>query len=123
MRFKNVGALALVVVATGCNSKNAVTGGENAGNKTATAEQRAPGTGTAGAALAEARAALNAGQVDEAAAKLAKLQAEGAVFNATQAKDYRQAMSDAYDRAIEGAQKGDPKAQAALQLLRAAAPH
>ncbi|MBM3840579.1 MAG: hypothetical protein FJ398_21980 [Verrucomicrobia bacterium] len=69
-----------------------------------------------------ARTSLKAGNVDEAAARLAQLQLQGTRFNAQQAKDYRQALSEAYDRAIEGAQRGDPRAQAALQLLRAAGP-
>ena len=73
-------------------------------------------------AISSARKLLKAGNVDEAAAKLAQLQIQGATFNAQQAKDYRQALSEAYDRAIEGVQRGDPKAQAALQLLRAAGP-
>jgi anti-sigma regulatory factor (Ser/Thr protein kinase) len=60
--------------------------------------------------------------VDEAAARLAQLQLQGASFNKQQAKDYRQAISETYDRAIEAAQRGDPKGQTALQLLRAAGP-
>src|SRR5216117_612359 len=73
-------------------------------------------------AITSARNLLKEGNVDEAAAQLARLQLQGASFNAQQAKDYRQALSEAYDRAIEAAQRGDPKAQAALQLLRAAGP-
>jgi len=73
-------------------------------------------------AISAARNLLKAGNVDEAAAKLAQLRIQGATFNAQQAKDYRQALSEAYDRAIEAAQHGDPKAQTAIQLLRAAAP-
>jgi hypothetical protein len=73
-------------------------------------------------AISEARKSLKAGNVDEAAARLAQVRLEGAKFNAQQAKDYRQALSEAYDRAIEAAQRGDPKGQAAIQLLRAAAP-
>jgi hypothetical protein len=73
-------------------------------------------------AIASAREQLKAGSVDEAAARLAKLQLQGASFNAQQAKDYRQALSEAYDRAIEASQRGDPKGDAALELLRAAAP-
>jgi hypothetical protein len=73
-------------------------------------------------AISAARNSLKAGAVDEAAARLAQLRIQGASFNAQQAKDYRQALSEAYDRAIEAAERGDPKAQAAIQLLRAAAP-
>jgi hypothetical protein len=72
--------------------------------------------------ITAARTLLKAGSVEEAAAHLASLQIQGASFSAQQAKDYRQALSEAYDRAIEAAQRGDPKAQAALQLLRAAGP-
>jgi len=72
--------------------------------------------------ITSARNLLKAGNVDEAAARLAQLQLQGASFNAQQAKDYRQALSEAYDQAIEAAQRGDPKGQAALQLLRAAGP-
>ena len=73
-------------------------------------------------AISSARDLLKAGNVEEAAAQLARLQLQGASFNAQQAKDYRQALSEAYDRAIEAVQRGDPKGQAALQLLRAAGP-
>ena len=73
-------------------------------------------------AITSARNLLKAGNVEEAAAQLARLQLQGASFNAQQAKDYREALSEAYDSAIEGVQRGDPKAQAALQLLRAAGP-
>src|SRR5947199_6395667 len=72
--------------------------------------------------ITSARNLLKAGNVDEAAAQLARLQLQGASFNAQQAKDYRLALSEAYDRAIEAAQRGDPKGQAALQMLRAAGP-
>jgi anti-sigma regulatory factor (Ser/Thr protein kinase) len=47
---------------------------------------------------------------------------QGASFDKQQAKDYRQVLSETYDRAIEAAQRGDPKGQTALQLLRAAGP-
>jgi hypothetical protein len=72
--------------------------------------------------ISSARESLKEGNVAEAAARLAALQAQGAGFDARQAKDYRQALSEAYDKALEGAQRGDPKAQEALALLRAAGP-
>src|SRR5207247_3240249 len=82
----------------------------------------APAASTPTAVISAARDSLKSGNVDEAAAKLAQLQMQGTSFNKQQAKDYRQALSEAYDRAIEAAQRGDPKGQAALQLLRDAAP-
>jgi hypothetical protein len=81
-----------------------------------------PAPQNAAGAISAARDQLQRGNVDAAAAKLAQLQVQGASFNAQQAKDYRQALSEAYDRAIEAMERGDPKGQAALQLLRAAAP-
>lgn len=113
----------------GCNSK-VETPAPTAAAKPPPAQQETPAPDpTADAAVVtpaqfieSARNSLKAGNVDDAAAKLAQLQVQGAKFNAKQAKDYRQALSEAYDRAIEGAQRGDPRAQAALQLLRAAGP-
>lgn len=110
----------------GCSSKD-----EPAATPTGTAQAvpaaaqepaASAATNSPTAAITSARNLLKAGNVDEAAAKLAQLQLQGASFNAQQARDYRQALSEAYDRAIEGVQRGDPKAQAALQLLRAAGP-
>jgi hypothetical protein len=86
------------------------------------APQTEPSAGPTARVISSARDSLKAGNVDEAAARLAQLQLQGASFNAQQARDYRQALSDAYDRAIEAAQRGDPKGETALKLLRAAAP-
>jgi hypothetical protein len=131
-------ALILMALA-GCHSKNDSPAPSVAATPTPAAEQgiaREPSADRAVAqeaqsvpviynpteAISAARSSLKAGNVDEAAARLAQLRIQGASFNAQQAKDYRQALSEAYDRAIEGAERGDPKAQAAIQLLRAAAP-
>jgi hypothetical protein len=118
--------VALIMVA-GCHAKK-VTSPDAEPPKTAAADETpqeaAPATTTQnpGEAISSARDYLKADKVDEAAAKLAQLQLQGASFNKQQAKDYRQAISETYDRAIEAAQRGDPKGQTALQLLRAAGP-
>jgi hypothetical protein len=111
---------ALILLTFGCSSKN-----ESAAPAASTAATEAAGSAadqTSTDGIAAARNSLKAGNVDEAAAKLAQLQLQRASFNAQQAKDYRQTYSEAYDRVMEGIQRGDPNAQAALQLLRAAAP-
>ena len=117
---------ALLLLSTaGCNSRNdsAVSPPTSEAVPAAAQEPTASvATNSPTTAITAARNSLKAGNVDEAAAKLAQLQLQGASFNAQQAKDYRQALSEAYDRAIEAAQRGDPKGQAALQLLRAAGP-
>jgi hypothetical protein len=110
----------------GCSSKKEPAAAPSASPQTVSAVAQEPaapsGRNSPADAITSARNLLKAGNVDEAAAQLARLQIQGASFNAQQAKDYRQALSEAYDRAIEAVQRGDPKGQAALQLLRAAGP-
>jgi type IV pilus biogenesis protein CpaD/CtpE len=118
------GAALLVLPLAGCRSKDesqvpAAVATNQTPAQAATAASPAP---TTTEVISAARNSLKAGNVDEAAAGLAELQLRRASFNAQQAKDYRQALSEVYDRVIEAAQRGDPKAQTALQLLRAAAP-
>jgi len=117
-------AVVLIIVA-GCHAKKEVAPPEPP--KAAadeTPQEAAPATTaqTPGEAISSARDYLKADKVDDAAAKLAQLQLQGTSFNKQQAKDYRQVLSETYDRAIEAAQRGDPKGQTALQLLRAAGP-
>ncbi|MEO8428354.1 MAG: hypothetical protein ABI651_14685 [Verrucomicrobiota bacterium] len=118
-------AVVLIMVA-GCHAKKEVAPPEppKAAVADETPQDAAPATTTQtpGEAISSARDYLKADKVDDAAAKLAQLQLQGASFNTQQAKDYRQAFSETYDRAIEAAQRGDPKGQTALQLLRAAGP-
>jgi hypothetical protein len=107
----------------GCHSKNESPAPTATPEPMATEQSAASVTAApTSQVISSARDSLKSGNVDEAAARLAQLQLQGASFNAQQAKDYRQALSDAYDRAIEAAQRGDPKGEAALKLLRAAAP-
>ena len=114
-----VGVLALCV--TGCNDSKQSSDASAPGAGSAAAAET-PASSETSAALSAARSDLKSGHVDQAAAKLAALRVNQASFDAQQAKDFRQAMSDAYDQAEEAASKGDAKAQAAIQLLRAAAP-
>ena len=121
------GAGFVLLASAGCSSKK-----EPAAGASTDATQAVPAVAQEPAApfatnsptevISSARVLLKAGNVDEAAAQLARLQFQGASFSAQQAKDYRQTLSEAYDRAIEAVQRGDPKGQAALQLLRAAGP-
>ena len=115
----------VLLAGAGCNSKEAPAPASAAPVVPAAAPESAAAYATNNSpteVITAARTLLKSGNVEEAAAHLASLQLQGASFSAQQAKDYRQALSEAYDRAIEGVQRGDPKAQAALQLLRAAGP-
>ena len=126
-RRRCVSGAVVLLALTGCSSKkeSAAPAAEAATNTEQTVALEGEATATTQTpteAISSARDSLKTGNVDEAAARLAELQLQGASFNTQQAKDYRQALSEAYDRAIEAAQRGDPKGQAALQLLRAAGP-
>jgi hypothetical protein len=120
------GAAFVLLARAGCSSKvepAVAPSGAAQAVPAAAQEPAAPfATNSPTEVMTSARNLLKAGNVDEAAAQLARLQFQGASFNAQQAKDYRQTLSEAYDRAIEAVQRGDPKGQAALQLLRAAGP-
>jgi hypothetical protein len=120
-------AIVVLLAWSGC-SKKAPAGAATAPDAGQAAAAPAPEPAASSAtrspteAIRSARSLLKAGNVDEAAAQLARLQLQKTSFNAQQARDYRQALSEAYDRAIDAAQRGDPRAQTALQLLRAAGP-
>jgi hypothetical protein len=115
-----LGVLSLCV--SGCNDSKHSSEASAPGAVAADAASETPASSETSTALSAARSDLKSGHVDQAAAKLAALRVNQASFDAQQAKDFRQAMSDAYDQAEEAASKGDPKAQAAIQLLRSAAP-
>ena len=74
-------------------------------------------------ALAEAKNSLKRGEYDEAAARLVRLRTSGHEFSNQEAADYRKTLEDAYTRALEAAQKGDPRAKAAVQMMRSTGPH
>jgi hypothetical protein len=124
-RYSAASAFVGLLIFAGCHSRKEAPVADKTEKPAAAAESpnaEQSAANSTSTVISAARASLKEGAVDEAAAKLAQLQIQRAVFNAQQAKDYRQALSEAYDHAIEAAQRGDPRAQAALQLLRAAAP-
>jgi len=69
--------------------------------------------------VAEAKQLASVGSYDEAAARLLKMRIEGVKFSDKDAAAYRDALQDTYSRALEAAGNGDPKAKAALELIRA----
>ena len=74
-------------------------------------------------ALADVNQSLKNGAFDDAAARLLELQTSGRNFTPREAADYRKAMNEAYARALEAAEKGDPRAEAAIRMIRASNPH
>ena len=73
-------------------------------------------------AVVEAETSLHGGSYDEAAARLLKMRISGAEFSQKDAAAYRDALQEAYSRALEAAGKGDPRGKAAVEMIRAARP-
>ena len=74
-------------------------------------------------AVADAEKSLRVGSYDEAAARLLKMRISGAQFSAKDAAAYRNALQEAYSRALEAAGKGDPRGKAAVEMIRATRGH
>lgn len=72
--------------------------------------------------LATAHKSLSNGAVDEAAAELTRIQMSAASFNPQEAAAYRQTLGEAYSRALQAIEKGDPRGQAALEMIRGIRP-
>ena len=70
--------------------------------------------------MAEAEKSLRGGSYDEAAARLLKMRISGVQLSQKDAAAYRNALQEAYSRAIEAAGKGDPRGKAAVEMIRAA---
>ena len=70
--------------------------------------------------VTEAKQLATGGSYEEAAVRLLKMRIEGVKFSDKDAAAYRAALQETYSRALEAAGKGDPKAKAALELIRAA---
>jgi hypothetical protein len=73
--------------------------------------------------LADVNQSLKTGAYDDAAARLLELHASGRNFTQREAADYRKALNEAYSRALEAAERGDTRAEAALKMIRAANSH
>jgi len=71
-------------------------------------------------AVAEVEKSLRVGSYDEAAARLLKMRISGTRFSDKDAAAYREALQEAYSRAIEAANKGDPRGKTAVEMIRAA---
>ena len=72
--------------------------------------------------MVEAEKSLRGGSYDEAAARLLKMRVSGTQFTQKDAAAYRDALQEAYSRALEAAGKGDPRGKAAVEMIRASRP-
>lgn len=114
--------LALALILTGCGRK-----ADPAADAAPDKASANPSPDASGPSLKQELTAvdqsLKAGSYDEAAAKLLKLKDAGAEFSQRDAASYRAALSEAYSKALEASQKGDPRAKATLDMIRAAQNH
>jgi hypothetical protein len=62
---------------------------------------------------------LKTGAFDDAAARLLEMRTVRNDFTPKEAADYRRKLNDAYSAALEAADKGDPRAKAAIEMIRA----
>ena len=86
----------------------------------------APGPGSAQPSVAPAAEtfsqidqSLKTGSFDDAAARLLEMRTVRTDFTPQEAAEYRRKMNEAYSAALEAAEKGDPRAKAAIEMIRA----
>ena len=116
---------AVVAFGSGCRSKEKAPDTVPAPANASATEENQPAHPDAALRpmLSSTETLLKSGAYDEAAAQLVQMRTSGRQFTPQEAVAYRRSLSDAYTRALEAAEKGDPKAKAALQMLRAAGSH
>jgi hypothetical protein len=122
------GPLLCLLVFTACGKKDAGSTDTSARETAQPTEAASPSPGPNAPAvessdarqtLAEADKFLRVGSYDEAAARLLKMRISAAKFSGKDAEAYRNALQQTYSRALEAANKGDPKGKAALEMIRA----
>jgi len=126
-----VSALLCVILFVACNrqaqtaktpSLETLPGGDSAPTAEPSATTRTVESTEVRQAMAEAEKSLRGGSYDEAAARLLKMRIGGAQFSQKDAAAYRDALQEAYSRALEAASKGDPRGKAAVEMIRASRP-
>lgn len=119
VRLRNHLAIAAVVTLLGCGRSS-----EKAVTPVARSESPRPVSKSAvSPALSPVNDSLKSGAFDDAAARLLELQASGHSFTPREAAEYRRALNEAYTKALEAAEKGDARAEAAIRMIRAANQH
>jgi hypothetical protein len=113
--------LGLFLSPPGCSQESSEPAPESSITDATASDASAPAS-PLGAQISAAEKLSEAGAVDQAAAELLKIQISGGQFTQQEAAQFRQALAEAYSRALEGAQKGDPRAAAALKMIQAANP-
>ncbi len=115
-RFGVYAALATALLLAGCAKKD---------DEAAVSEpQPAPAsiasdTVPAATTFSQVDQSLKAGSFDDAAARLLEMRTVKQDFTPEEAAEYRRKLNEAYSAALEAADKGDPRAKAAIEMIRA----
>jgi hypothetical protein len=83
------------------------------------ASRKEPAAPPAPATFSEVDQSLKAGSFDDAAARLLEMRTVRTDFTPQEAAEYRRKLNEAYSAALEAAEKGDPRAKAAIEMIRA----
>jgi hypothetical protein len=83
------------------------------------ASAAAPSAAAAPASFSQIDQSLKSGSFDDAAARLLEMRTVRTDFTPQEAAEYRRKMNEAYSAALEAAEKGDPRAKAAIEMIRA----
>ena len=107
-------AVVTTVLLTGCTKK------EEESSTAAAPSSAAPSPAAAApATFSEIDQSLKSGSFDDAAARLLEMRTVRPDFTPQEAAEYRRKMNEAYSAALEAAEKGDPRAKAAIEMIRA----
>jgi hypothetical protein len=115
MRRGVLGATIVALLLAGCGEKQESLSEVAPATNQATQSGAAPAAGT----LSEVDQSLKAGAFDDAAARLLELRTVRTDFTPQEAAEYRRKMNEAYSAALEAAERGDPRAKAAIEMIRA----
>jgi hypothetical protein len=122
LSLRTLVVLAGAAILLGCNRRESASNSNAVTVPTSNTQTSGPEVGASPEirqALETVEGSLKSGSIDDAAAQLVKVRASGKTFSQQDAAAYRQAISEAYSRALEAAQKGIHEVK---QLCRCSAP-
>lgn len=113
MRHRLLGAMTALIL-TACTQKSETV--LEAPPDSGAGKNAAPAASTA---FSEVDQSLKTGSFDDAAARLLEMRTIRSDFTPKEAAEYRRKLNEAYSAALEAAEKGDPRAKAAIEMIRA----
>lgn len=113
--------VSLLLILAACSGKENVDASASAAPVSTDVEAKAPPVAPSSETptFAGVEQALNSGAYDSAAAQLLDMRVRGKNFTESEAAEYRRLLNDVYLKALDPAQKGDLRAKAAIEMIRA----